>query len=158
MVYIADSSLFILGKRLQGSVITVPSVVKELRDEKARTTMELMNVRVELPLESFIKKVKAKAKLTRDSEELSTTDIHVLAKALEYSQEGAILVTDDFAVQNIALLLGIEVMPVAQRRIKDILIWEKQCIACKRRFSSGAICPVCGSPLKKTRKVRVRTE
>lgn len=155
MLYIADSSLFILGRRLQGSVITVPSVLEELRDEKARTTMELMNVRVELPLESFIKEVKAKAKITKDYEELSTTDIHVLAKALEYSSKDAILISDDFAIQNTALQLGIKVMPVAQRRIRDVLIWEKQCIACKRRFSNGAICPVCGSTLKKVRKVRV---
>ncbi len=56
MIHIADASLFIIRKRLEGSVITVPSVVEELHDEKSRTIMELMDVRVEPPLMSFKKK------------------------------------------------------------------------------------------------------
>ena len=50
MIYIADSSLFIIGKRFKGNIITVPLVVEELRDERSRTMMELMNVRIEPPL------------------------------------------------------------------------------------------------------------
>jgi UPF0271 protein len=157
MIHIADASLFIIRKRLEGSVITVPSVVEELHDEKSRTIMELMNVRVEPPLLSFKKKVKTKAGITRDSEELSGTDIDILAKALEYSErEGTVLVTDDFAVQNIAIQLGIKVMPAGQRKIKDVLIWEKQCIGCKRRFPEGDECPVCGSQMKKRRKGSIK--
>jgi len=156
MLYIADSSLFIIRKRLEGSIVTTPSVVEEIRDENARTTMELMNVRVEPPLESFKKEVRTKAGVTKDSEELSSTDIDILAKALEYSgREDAILVTDDFAVQNTAIQLGIKVKPAGQRKIKDVLIWEKQCIGCKRRFPEGDECPVCGSPMKKRRKGKV---
>jgi len=153
MIHVADASLFIIRKRLKGSVITVPSVVEELHDEKSRTIMELMNVRVEPPLLSFKKKVKTKAGITRDSEELSGTDIDILAKALEYSErEETVLVTDDFAVQNTAIQLGLKVMPAGQRKIKDVLIWEKQCIGCKRRFPQGDECPVCGSQMKKRRK------
>jgi len=158
MIYIADASLFIVRKRLEGAIVTVPSVVKELMDENARTALELMNVRVEPPLESFKKEVRSKAGITKDSEELSRTDIDILAKALEYSKrEETILVTDDFAVQNTAIQLGIKVMPAAQRKIKDILLWEKRCIGCKRRFPEGEVCPVCGSPLKKIRKSRIGT-
>jgi UPF0271 protein len=158
MFYIADSSLFIIRKRLEGTIVTTPSVVEELRDENARTAMELMNVRVEPPLESFKKEVRAKAGVTKDSEELSRTDIDILAKALEHSgREETILVTDDFAVQNTAIQLGIKVMPAGQRKIKDVLLWEKQCIGCKRRFPQGDVCPVCGSPLKKRRKSRIET-
>jgi UPF0271 protein len=157
MVYIADSSLFITRKRLEGSVITVPSVVEELRDENARTMLELMNVRIEPPLQSLKKEVRSKAGITRDSEELSGTDIDILAKALEYStREETILVTDDFAVQNTAIQLGIRVMPAAQRTIKDVLLWEKRCIGCKRRFPEGDVCPVCGSPMKKIRKSKIK--
>ena len=158
MKYIADASLFIIRKRLEGSVITVPSVVEELRDENARTAFELMNVKVEPPLQTFIKDVRAKAGITKDSEELSNTDIDILAKALKYSgREETVLITDDFAVQNTAIQLGIKVMPAGQRKIKDVLLWEKQCIGCKRRFPGGEECPVCGSPLKKRRKSRVKT-
>lgn len=157
MSYFADSSLFIVRKRLEGSVITTPSVVEELRDENARTAMELMNVRVEPPLETFKKEVISKAGITKDSEELSKADIDILAKALEYSKrEETTLVTDDFAMQNTAIQLGIKVIPAGQRKIKDVLMWEKQCIGCKRRFPEGDECPVCGSPLKKRRKSRIR--
>ena len=153
MIHIADASLFIIRKRLEGSVITVPSVVEELRDESSRTTLELMDVRIEPPLSSFKKKVMTKAGITRDSDELSDTDIDILAKALEYSErEETVLVTDDFAVQNTAIQLGIRVIPAGQRKIKDVLVWEKQCIGCKRRFPLGDECPVCGSQMRKRRK------
>ena len=153
MIHIADSSLFIIGKRIEGNIITVPSVVNEIRDERSRTTLELMNVRIEPPLQSFIREVTAKARATKDSEELSRTDIDLLAKALEYSRnEDTILVTDDYAVQNTAISLGIKVIPAGQKKIKDVLIWEKFCIGCKRRFPQGDDCPVCGTPLKKMRK------
>jgi len=153
MVYIADASLFIIRKRIAGTIVTVPSVVEEVKDENARTAMELMNVIVEPPLSEFRQKVRSKAGITKDREELSNTDIDILAKALEFSKrEETVLVTDDFAVQNTAIQLGIKVMHAGQRKIKDVLLWEKRCIGCKRRFPEGKECPVCGSQLKKIRK------
>ena len=114
MIYIADSSIFIIGKRIEGNIITVPSVVDEIRDERSRTILELMNVRIEPPLQILIKEVMSKARTTKDSEELSKTDIGLLAKALEYTRnEDTILITDDYAVQNTAIHLGIKVMPAS---------------------------------------------
>ena len=153
MIYIADSSLFIIGKRIEGNIITVPSVVDEIRDERSRTNLELMNVRIEPVLQSFIREVTTKARENRDSEELSKTDIDLLAKALEYTRnEETTLISDDYAVQNTAIQLGIKVMPAGQKKIRDVLLWEKFCIGCKRRFPQGDDCPVCGTPLKKMRK------
>jgi len=117
MIHIADSSLFIIGKRIEGNIVTVPSVANEIRDERSRTILELMDVRIEPPLQSFIGEVRSKARVTKDSEELSKTDIDVIAKALEYSRnEDTILVTDDYAVQNTAIQLGIKVMPAGQKK------------------------------------------
>ncbi|MFZ3384373.1 MAG: NOB1 family endonuclease [Candidatus Methanoperedens sp.] len=153
MIYIADSSLFIIGKRIEGNIITVPSVVEEIRDDRSRTILELMNVRIEPVLQSFIREVTTKARENRDSEELSKTDIDLLAKALEYTRNGeTTLISDDYAVQNTAIQLGIKVMPAGQKKIRDVLQWEKFCIGCKRRFPQGDDCPVCGTPLKKMRK------
>ncbi len=156
MLYIADSSLFICGKRIKGRILTVPSVVEEIKDEKSRTILELMNVIVEPPLQSFIKEAHSKARATKDSEELSRTDIDLLAKALEYSGKGdTTLVTDDYAIQNTAIQLGIKVMPSGQKKIRDVLIWEKFCKGCKRRFPEGDECPVCGTELRKIRKSKI---
>ena len=156
MIYIADSSLFIIGKRIEGNIITVPSVEEELRDETSRTILELMKVRIEPPLQSFIREVTLKAGVTKDSEELSKTDVDILAKALEYSRrEETVLISDDYAVQNTAIHLGIKVMPAGQKKIRDVLLWEKFCIGCKRRFPQGDDCPVCGTALNKIRKKKM---
>jgi len=153
MIHIADSSLFIIGKRMEGNIVTVPSVIDEIRDEISRTILELMDVRIEPPLQSFIREVTKKARETKDIEELSKTDIDLLAKALEYTRnDDTMLITDDYAVQNTAIHLGIKVMPAGQKKIKDVLLWEKFCIGCKRRFPQGDDCPVCGTHLKKIRK------
>ncbi len=110
--------------------------------------------RVEMPQPYMVDEVISVAKQTRDIDELSVTDIDILAKALEYKDDSTLL-TDDYAVQNVAVMLGIDVKPVVQKKIRDILVWEKQCVGCRKRFDEGDVCPICGSALKKRRKRKV---
>lgn len=157
--YIADSAVFIMGNcDIDSSLlITVPSVEDELKSRDAVLRFDLAKeggLRVEWPEPEMVKAVREKAEHTRDSEELSKTDLEVLAKALEH-KEKAVLLTDDYAVQNVAVQLGIEVKPIAQKKIRDLIIWQKQCIGCKQTFDRGDVCPVCGSPLKKKRKTKL---
>jgi len=149
--YIADASVFILKLRPPGRVITVPSIVEELGNGEAKLFLEILGTTIEEPSLDMLRKVKGKASTTKDIEELSHSDIDLLAKALEY-REDAVLLTDDYAIQNVAAQLGIRIETIAQEKIQDILIWEKQCLGCKRRYPRGDICPVCGSKLKKRRK------
>ncbi len=138
-------------------LITVPSVVNELKSSEAAMRFDLARengARVEVPLPRMIDEVLGMAEHTRDMEELSTTDIDILAKALE-RKDDATLLTDDYAVQNVAVMLGIDVKPVVQKKIRDILVWEKQCVGCRKRFDEGDVCPICGSELKKRRKRKV---
>ena len=162
--YIADSAVFIMGytKNINySSLITVPSVTDELKSDESVMRFELARengIRVEMPDSESKNKVLEMAQYTRDLDELSSTDIDILAKALEYknSEFGNItLLTDDYAVQNVAELLKINVEPIAQKKIKDRLVWEKECIGCKKRFDKGDTCPICGSALKKKRKRKV---
>ena len=157
--YVADSAVFIMGNcRIPyAQMITIPLVEDEIRSEEARLRYDIAKaegLRVEAVEDAFLKSIIKQAELTRDIEKLSRTDIGVLAKALEYKEtEGeAILITDDFAVQNIAARLNIEILPVAQRIIKDKIIWQKQCTGCFRHFKDGDECPICGSPLRKKMK------
>ena len=156
--YIADSAVFIMGYPVEYPLlITVPSVVNELKSSEAAMRFDLARedgARVEMPQPGMIDEVLGMAEHTRDVEELSTTDVDILAKALE-RKDDATLLTDDYAVQNVAVMLGIEVKPVAQKKIRDILVWEKQCVGCRKRFDDGDICPICGSELKKRRKRKV---
>lgn len=156
--YIADSAVFIMGAGIEPHrMITIPSVVNELKSNEASMRFELAResgARVEIPDEDFREAVMNVAKQTRDCEELSATDVDILAKALEY-KDNSVLLTDDYAVQNVAKVLGIEVRPVAQKKIRDVLVWQKQCVGCRRYFDSGDVCPVCGSALKKKRKRKI---
>ncbi|MBP1910455.1 NOB1 family endonuclease [Methanolobus bombayensis] len=156
--YIADSAVFIMGSGIEPyRIITIPSVVNELKSNEAAMRFDLARengARVEMPDVIFREKVMKVANKTKDCEELSSTDIDILAKALEY-KENSVLLTDDYAVQNVAKVLGLQVKPVAQKKIKDVLVWEKQCTGCRRKFDSGDVCPVCGSPLKKRRKRKI---
>ena len=158
--YIADSAVFIMGNCSVDSslLITVPSVVDELKSRDSVLRFDLAKeggLRVEWPEPEMVKEVKKKAEQTRDSEELSKTDLEILAKALEH-RDRAILLTDDYAVQNVAVQLGIQVKPIAQKKIRDIIIWQKQCTGCKKTFDKGDECPICGSPMKKKRKTRLK--
>lgn len=153
--YITDSAVFIYGYDGDTSqFITVPAVRNEMKSQEALMRFEIAcetGTRVEQPDPDIRKKVVSLSRETRDVEELSETDIDILAKAYEYKDD-SILLTDDYAVQNVASVLGIEFKPIAQKKIKDVLVWGKKCTACRRKFDKGDECPVCGSPLKKVRR------
>lgn len=161
--YIADSAVFIMGNCSVAAcdMVTISNVEDEMRSEEASLRYDIAKaegLRVEAAESEFIELIREQAAQTRDIEKLSSTDIGILAKALEYHEkygDDAVLITDDFAVQNIAARLGIVVMPVAQRTISDQIIWQKQCIGCFRHFKDGEECPVCGSPLRKKMKKKV---
>jgi len=162
--YIADSAVFIMGNCPFpfSQMISVPRVEDEMRSEEALLRYDIAKtegLRIEAPDKKYTALVEEQAKQTRDFEKLSQTDIDVLSKALEYQkqyQDNAVLLTDDFAVQNIAARLGIVVVPIAQRVIKDQIVWQKQCIGCHRHFNDGEECPICGSPLRKKVKRKLK--
>ncbi|PXF62058.1 MAG: hypothetical protein C4B59_00100 [Candidatus Methanogaster sp.] len=158
-VYVADSSVFILGmplpSRVRNRIITTPEVVSELVDMKSKMAFEdalESGVEVELPLANLITEVRSHASRTGDIERLSDTDIGILAKALEY---GGILCTDDYAIQNVAESLGIKTEPILQDGIKETFEWGRRCKGCGRRFEGDVrICPICGSETKGYKKSR----
>lgn len=145
---VADSSVFILGKRPEGEVITVPSVEAELKDIRSKSLLHIFDVRVESPSATAVKAARAAARETGDIAVLSEADLDVLAKAFEL---GAMIATDDYAVQNVALHLGLDVEPVGQPVIKRRMKRVQRCSGCGRTFEGDA-CPDCGTP----RKARAR--
>ena len=78
---------------------------------------------------------------------LSETDIRLIARALDEARSGKkpVLVTDDYSIQNVALLLGIEVETVIQPGISKAFKWIKVCRGCGRKVTEGDVCPICGS-------------
>ena len=148
MYVVADASVFIWGKRPEGNLITVPAVEAELKDIRTRSLLAIYDVRVESPLTSFRKAAEKGARETGDLRALSKADLDVLAKALEYR---SILATDDYALQNVALHLGLKVEPIGQPRIKRIRKHIQRCRGCGSRFE-GEACPDCGTPAPKKKR------
>ena len=64
-------------------------------------------------------------------------------------QLGAELVTDDFAISNVAKNLNIKVIPVMTTGIKHVITWKYYCPGCKVNFSKVTKCPRCGNKLKR---------
>lgn len=148
---VADSSVFILGKRLEGELITVPAVENELKDLRSRSMLQISGARIESPSREALREAVRAAEDTGDIDVLSSADLEVLAKALEYE---AILATDDYAVQNVALHLGLRIETIAQPAIRRRLKRTKRCSACAQVFS-GEACPDCGTAARKKRARRI---
>jgi UPF0271 protein len=155
-VYVMDTSGFLVGTNFtEGTIVTVPGVVDEIIDSSTRLRFDLLvdsGLRVESPLESYIEHVILAAKSTGDDSVLSRTDLDILAKALELlSISKVILITDDYAVQNVAASLGIEYKSAGSRGIKKNILWELKCIGCGAIAKSGNECPICGSEVRRRR-------
>jgi UPF0271 protein len=89
--------------------------------------------------------------------ELSPTDTRVAALALDLRKAGRnpVVLTDDYGLQNIARVLGLEYRSVATRGITSVFEWQVRCPGCGRTVRGDArVCPDCGSRL--TRVVRRR--
>lgn len=122
---------------------TTPDAMKEME-----AFTPVFSVTTEVPSRSSIRRVMETSTRTGDDARLSSTDIGLLALALDIRSP---IVTDDFSVQNTASVLGIEVIP-ASRSIKEVWRWRYRCRGCGRTFDRHhPICPVCGSPIRSYR-------
>lgn len=98
------------------------------------------------PESEFIEIVRNTANESGDLHELSVEDISIIALSLKLNAE---LITDDFAVSNVAKNLNIQVFPVMTDGIKNIVSWTYYCPGCGNNFSESIICPKCGNKLKR---------
>ncbi len=137
---------------------TTEEVFREIRHIKSshsalETVMEAGKLRVKEPTGAQLEKVRAAASKTGDSAALSPADFSIVALALELD---IALVTDDFAVANVASLLGVSVIPATPgKKIKETRKWIRYCSACAKTFGGAEKeCPLCGNILKrKYRKI-----
>ncbi|MGA9141411.1 MAG: NOB1 family endonuclease [Methanocella sp.] len=154
--YVLDTSAFIYGMMPGGDMETVPAVYGEVKDERSRIRLELMEgLKVIEPDARYVGLVSESAGKTGDNMRISKADGDLLALALQEKEAGkdVALLTDDYAVQNVARGLGIRVIALRQKKSRSRVAWEKQCTGCHRTFADGDspdgdTCPVCGSPLR----------
>lgn len=103
-------------------------------------------LRIQDPLKSNIEVVMNAAKKTGDVQKLSRADISAVALSYELKCN---LVTDDFAVSNLAKNLGLQVSPIMTNGIKDVGRWIHYCVGCSKEFSGLEFCPNCGNKLSR---------
>ena len=136
------------------NLVTTPDVISEVSNERTRSLIALSKINVFQGSPQNLKTVQEAAKKTGDIS-MSKADMSVLALCLNISEEGneAILLSDDFAVENVASRLGIKARPLMTNGIKTASEWTFFCPACGKIYSKQrAECIVCGTKLEKRLK------
>jgi len=148
-MHVLDSSAFIHEYHTDEQTASVPLVREELEGESAYRfdALEGSGMHMHIPDEETVERVERAARETGDFAELSRTDIRLLAAAFELD---ARLVTDDYAMQNVAEKLEVSVEVIAREGIDEQRDWTFQCQGCGREFEDERErCPVCGSELSR---------
>jgi UPF0271 protein len=150
---VLDASAFYAGVPFASSskYFTTSSVFEEIKHIKKNhdalgILLETKRLEIKEPQKKFIESVTNTAKKTGDYQQLSKEDLSSLALSLELSGE---LITDDFAVSNVAKNLGLQVIPVMTSGIKNVGNWVYFCPGCHKNFSKITVCPLCGNKLRR---------
>lgn len=152
MAVVLDSSaLFEMQDLPEDDCVTVPGVWVELRRHKDPRIVYWEGIlRTSSPGPDSVDRVRSAALHSGDAGRLSETDVELLALALEM---GSPLLSDDYSMQNIARLIGVECSPVATKGIKKVWRWSYRCTGCGKAYGEDKKeCDVCGHSLKSVRK------
>ncbi len=136
----------------------VPKVMEEARSLstklKIETAISSGQIRVQQPSSESVEKVKEEVEKTNDR--VSETDIQILALGHEMKEEekNPEIITDDYAIQNLAELLDIPYSQMVKPGITKFYEWKKECPACGKVYEDDEIteCEVCGAKLKRKPK------
>ena len=117
-VFVLDSCVFIEHGNSplpSGTLLTVTRVLEEVKDGLSRLRKASIPFSVEDPRSELVAMVKQRVKQL--PQKLSETDANLLALSLE--KKGT-LITDDYAIQNAASIIGVSWLPWGKRGIKKI--------------------------------------
>ncbi|MDE1765895.1 MAG: nucleotide-binding protein [Thaumarchaeota archaeon] len=147
---ILDSTSFYAGIPFSSQDVsyTTPLVFEEIKHIKKDqgaidVLIESDRLKIIEPEKKFVDITLGKAEETGDYQSLSKEDVSVIALCL---QTGGELVTDDFAVSNVAKHMNLKVLPVMTKGA-DKIKWIYFCAGCRTSFSKDSICPMCGNKL-----------
>ena len=150
---VLDATAFYAGMPFTSSdsFMTTSAVYEEIQHIKAKTSaLEILQQtnRLEIrdPSNEIINIVKDVSMKTGDHITISKQDITIIALALENKIE---LITDDFAVTNVARQLKIQTSSLMTQGITTVGKWISYCSMCGKEFSKEKECPMCGSKLNR---------
>jgi UPF0271 protein len=118
------------------------------------TSQDSGRLSVKKPAPSSTRIVQETSSRVGDVDVLSTADVEVLALALDLKNDGTspVIVSDDYAIQNVSEALGMEHASLATFGITQMFDWIYYCPACFRKYTirdAGQECRVCGTRLKR---------
>ena len=121
--------------------------IKHIKKEQAAISALIESKRLQIvePEQKFNEIVQQKAKETGDYHNLSVEDISVIALSLQHHAE---LLSDDFAISNVAKHLNLTVLPVMTKGVIKTN-WIYFCSGCEKSFSKLSVCPICGNKLRR---------
>jgi UPF0271 protein len=128
-----------------------PGVVDELKRYKDHR-LDLWGdlLKISDCTKASVDKITEVARKSGDLGRLSPVDITVLALALD---AGGTILSDDYSIQNVATIIGLEFRPVGMKAIKKVEKWNYKCIGCGKWFKEKSNeCPICGSAMRAHRK------
>jgi len=150
---ILDASAFYAGVPFRSSDVwhTTTLVFDEIKHIKKNhdalgTLLETNRLKIREPDVESTKTAILAAKNTGDFPQLSKQDMSIIALCIENKGD---IITDDFAISNVAKNLGLKITPIMTRGIKDVGKWVHYCPGCRTNHTSGTECPACGTPLKR---------
>ena len=165
-VLVLDTSAFIMGfnPSPSGQAYTVEAVEDELSQGtiaqlRFRLSKDKGDLTVRPPSANSLETVESVAGRTGEKGFVSKADREVVALALDLKDSGLdpVIVSDDYAVQNLAEHLKLGYGALANFGIVHRFQWVMYCPACHRRYKPPAKkCAVCGTVLK--RKVLSKTK
>lgn len=153
---VLDSSAFIgldfpvLLKYQNVLFYTTPSVVRELKDFRSKSNLEVLKeikkLTISIPESETVKNFKQALKHVDPDQNLSSTDSDILSLVKDL---GGTLVSSDLVLQNAASLLGLKINNISGKIIKKQKIRNMKCNSCHKTFPRWyEACPECGGSLK----------
>jgi len=150
---ILDASAFYAGVPFRSSedCYTTSLVYEEIKHIKKNhdalgTLLETNRLKIREPDSESEKDAIKSSKDTGDFPQLSKQDISIIALAIQMKGQ---IISDDFAISNVAKNLGLEIMPIMTKGIKDVGKWIHYCPGCRTNHTTGKECPMCGTSLKR---------
>jgi UPF0271 protein len=150
---ILDASAFYAGVPFGSSsdCYTTSLVYDEIKHikknhEVLETLLETNRLKIREPDKISIDLAIKSSKSTGDYQQLSKQDISIIALCIDLKGE---IITDDFAISNVAKNLSLKISPIMTKGIKDVGKWVYYCPGCRSNHKNGKECPSCGTPLKR---------
>lgn len=150
---VLDATAFYAGIPFASSekFYTTSAVFDEIKHIKKNhkavdALLDTKRLEILVPEKKYLEMVLSASKNSGDFANLSNEDISIVALGLQLN---AGLITDDFAVSNIAKHLNLKVIPAMTKGITHVVDWIYFCPGCQKSFSKISECPLCGNKLRR---------